>query len=279
MSKKVLKIYNANSIIYLSTKERGYLLMRRQKILTTLFVMVLALQCAMTPVDTAKAATRYAKSYQVMELVGRGYNGGNLGPVSITRGYLRNGGWGGTVYLVTLSGTEFVKNQSTGVWTDILAGFNLNNAYYRNVANIVNSNVPRNSNIMFAGHSLGGMVAQQLAADGTLKANYNIVNTLTFGSPLLAAGNREGTVIRLGDTSDIVPYASGSTINNTAWAIAGLNKESGGYGMNAVAAHIQSYGRADVWGAYDAVGQKGGSAYIDLDTNTTRWYQSPTSVR
>ena len=139
--------------------------------------------------------------------------------------------------------------------------------------------IDKNAKIYIAGHSLGGMVAQQLAADGTLKANYNIVNTLTFGSPLLAAGNREGTVIRLGDTSDIVPYASGSTINNTAWAIAGLNKESGGYGMNATAAHVQSYGRADVWGAYDAVGQKWGNAALDLDLSTQRWFQSPSSGR
>lgn len=72
-----------------------------------------------------------------------------------------------------------------------------------------------------------------------------------------AAGTREGTVIRLGDTSDIVPYASGSIINNTDWAIAGLSKESDGYGMNAYAAHVESYGRSDVWGAYDVTEKKG----------------------
>lgn len=97
-------------------------------------------------------------------------------------------------------------------------------------------------------------------------------------SPFLAAGTREGTVIRLGDTSDIAPYASGSTINNTAWAIAGLNKESGGYGTNAYAAHIESYGRGDVWGAYDVTGAKRGNQRLDLDMWTQKWFQSPTSA-
>lgn len=229
--------------------------------------------------QTASAGTRYNKAPDVYQIVGRGYNNGSMGPISITRGNLiRNGSWT-PVYLVTLSGTEFVKNQSTGVWTDILAGFNLNNAYIRNVVNVVNGNVPRGSNLIFAGHSLGGMVAQQAAADNTLKANFNILNTVCYGSPLLAAGTREGDVKRLGDTSDVVPYASGSTINNTAWAIAGLNRENGGYGANAVAAHTQSYGRSDVWGAYDAVGQKWGNAALDLDLSTQRWFQSPSSGR
>lgn len=228
---------------------------------------------------TANAGTRYNKAPNVYSIVGQGYNNGSRGPISITKGSLvRNNQWT-PVYLVTLSGTEFVKNQSTGIWTDLLAGFNLNNAYIRNVVNVVNGNVPRGSNICFAGHSLGGMVAQQAAADGSLKANYNIINTLCYGSPLLAAGSREGDVKRLGDTADVVPYASGSTINNAAWAIAGLNRENGGYGRNAVAAHTQSYGRSDVWGNYDALGNKWGNAFFDLDLGTQRWFQSPSSGR
>jgi len=249
--------------------------MKKQKFLSVLLSLVIIFGCALTNEVTASAGTIYSTAPQLYNLVADGYNGGSKGPVSITRGRLGNT----NIYLVTLSGTEFVKNQSTGAWTDILAGFNLNNAYYRNCVNIVNQNVPAGSNIMFAGHSLGGMVAQQLAADNGLKGRYNIMYTLCYGSPLLAAGSREGTVRRLGDTSDIVPYASGSIINNTAWAISGLNRESGGYGANAYKAHIESYQRSDVWGAYDVTGAKWGGQRLDLDLGTRRFFQSPTSVR
>ncbi len=278
-SKKLLKLNKIYSIIHLPLEEERVHNMKKTKILTTLLALVLLMGCTFTNGETASAATRYSSAPAIYGIVGQGYNGGSRGPISITRGTLVKGGRSQSVYLVTLSGTEFVKNQSTGVWTDILAGFNLNNAFVRNVVNAVNGNVPRGSNIIFAGHSLGGMVAQQAAADGSLKANFNILNTVCYGSPLLAAGSREGDVKRLGDTSDVVPYASGSTINNAAWAIGGLNRENGGYGANAVKAHTESYGRYDVWGAYDVLGQKWGGAYLDLDLGTQRWFRSSSSGR
>jgi len=227
--------------------------------------------------DSSRAAYTQTlnNAADVCNFVYKGYNGGSNGPVTVTRGSMN----GRTIYLVTMSGTEIIKNQSTGYYTDLLAGFNLNNAYKSNVCNIVCNNIPRGSNIVLAGHSLGGMVAQQVASDNRVKANFNVLNTVTFGSPLLAAGTREGDVKRLGDTSDVVPYASGSTINNTAWAIAGLNRENGGYGNNLLAAHTESYLRSDVWGKYDAVGQKWGSSRIYLDMGTFKFYRSPTSVK
>ena len=162
---------------------------------------------------------------EIYTYVRDGYNQGTLGPISITKGTLKNGLSSKTVYLITLSGTEIVLNQSTEVVTDLLSGFNLKSAYYYNVVNTVLANVPVGSNLIIAGHSLGGMIAQQVAADPTLKAKYNIINTVCFGSPLLSAGSREGTVKRLGDVSDPVPYLSGSLFNNTLWAILGLNRD------------------------------------------------------
>ncbi|MCR4610632.1 MAG: alpha/beta hydrolase [Lachnospiraceae bacterium] len=222
--------------------------------------------------NTALAAeeTTLTSSAQVADLVWDGYNEGELGPISITEGELN----GTDVYLVTLSGTEDVSGQSTGYLTDLLSGFNLNNAYYENVVAVISDTVPAGSNLVLAGHSLGGMIAQQVAANDTIKANYNILNTVCFGSPLLSAGSREGTVKRLGDTSDVVPYLSGSMFNNTIWAIAGLNRENGGYGWSVVDAHTQSYLRDDVWGAYDVVGAKNGGSTLTLDLDTRTFYQS-----
>lgn len=227
----------------------------------------------------AASNVQYTNAAQICRLVYNGYNGGAKGPITITKGSYYTGWYWKTAYLVTLSGTETVKNQSTGYVTDALAGFNLNNAYKRNVVNVISNNIPKKANIILAGHSLGGMIAQQVAADKTIKKNYNVMNTVTFGSPLLSAGEREGDVKRLGDTSDVIPYASGSTINNTAWAIAGLNRENGGYGKDLLAAHVESYLREDVWGAYDVVGKKNGNHKLVLDVSTVKYFHSPTSVK
>jgi hypothetical protein len=226
-------------------------------------------------VVSATNTVTYTNATEIYTYVRDGYNQGSQGPISITKGTLKSGLSSKTVYLVTLSGTELVLNQSTGVLTDLLSGFNLNNVYYANTVNIIKANVPRNANLIIAGHSLGGMIAQQVAADSGIKSRYNVLNTVCFGSPLLAAGSREGTVRRLGDVSDPVPYLSGSLFNNTIWAIMGLNREDGGYGIRGITAHNQSYFRTDLWGRYDVTGTKYGSAKLILDLDTRVFYQSP----
>lgn len=226
-------------------------------------------------VASATNTVTYTNATEIYTYVRDGYNQGSQGPISITKGTLKSGFSSKTVYLVTLSGTELVLNQSTGVLTDLLSGFNLNNVYYANTVNIIKANVPRNANLIIAGHSLGGMIAQQVAADSGIKSRYNVLNTVCFGSPLLAAGSREGTVRRLGDVSDPVPYLSGSLFNNTIWAILGLNREDGGYGIRGITAHNQSYFRTDLWGRYDVTGTKYGSAKLILDLDTRVFYQSP----
>lgn len=226
-------------------------------------------------VASATNTVTYTNATEIYTYVRDGYNQGSQGPISITKGTLKSGFSSKTVYLVTLSGTELVLNQSTGVLTDLLSGFNLNNVYYANTVNVIKANVPKNANLIIAGHSLGGMIAQQVAADSGIKSRYNVLNTVCFGSPLLAAGSREGTVRRLGDVSDPVPYLSGSLFNNTIWAIMGLNREDGGYGIRGITAHNQSYFRTDLWGRYDVTGTKYGSAKLILDLDTRVFYQSP----
>ena len=225
--------------------------------------------------SVSSSTVTYTTSPELYNLVCEGYNEGVKGPIIITKGTLKSGSSTKSIYLITLSGTETITNQSTGYLTDLQSGFCLNNAYLENVVNIISANIPKNSNLVFAGHSLGGMICQQVIADSTIKANYNILNTVCFGSPLLAAGSREGEVKRLGDTSDVVPYLSGSLFNNTAWAILGLNRENGGYGTDLLSAHTKSYARTDVWGKYDALGKKYGSAKIILNLSTKTFYKSP----
>ena len=237
-------------------------------------LLLLSMLAGLTLVSAANTTT-FTSSPEIYSYVRDGYNQGDLGPISITRGTLKSGFSSKSVYLVTLSGTELVLNQSTGVLTDLLSGFNLDNVYYANVVSIIKANVPKGANLILAGHSLGGMIAQQVAANSEIKSRYNVLNTVCFGSPLLAAGSREGTVRRLGDVSDPVPYLSGSLFNNTLWAILGLNREDGGYGIRGITAHNQSYYRSDLWGKYDVTGTKYGGATLVLDLSTRRFYQSP----
>jgi hypothetical protein len=250
----------------------------RSRFLTRLVAMVLVVFTLLS-ITTAYAASgdmhTYTNAPEIYQLVRDGYNQGEKGPISITKGTLKSGWSTKTVYLVTLSGTEFVFNQSTEAITDLLSGFNLKSAYYYNVVNVIKNNVPKNANLILAGHSLGGMIAQQVAADSTIKSRYNVLNTVCFGSPLLAAGFREGTVRRLGDVSDVVPYLSGNLFVTPARAILGLNREDGGYHLQPLSAHNLSYGRTDVWGKYDVTGTKYGGAKLTLDLSTRVFYQSP----
>ena len=227
-----------------------------------------------------RSTVTFYSAPQMYEHVNLGYNEGEFGPITVTEGVLKDGKTSKKVYVIGLSGTDMVKNQSTGLLIDLLSGFCLDNDYLRNVVSVINVNIPKNSNLILTGHSLGGMVAQQVAADKSVKDGYNVLNTLTFGSPLLAAGSREGSTIRLGDTFDAVPYLSGSLFNNTLWAIFGLNREDGGYWkkMDFEGAHVKSYAREDLWGKYDAIGKKNGSAKIVLDMDTLVYYHSPSGL-
>ena len=223
----------------------------------------------------ADSTCTYTNAAEIYTLVRDGYNGGAKGPISITKGTLKQGFSSKTVYLVTLSGTELVLNQSTEVLTDLFSGFDLDNAYYWNVVRVIQQNVPRGANIILAGHSLGGMVAQQVAADSTIKSRYNVLNTVTFGSPLLSVGSREGVVRRLGDVSDVVPYLSGRLFTNPITAIFGLNREDGHYYGRPITAHNASYSRTDLWGKYDVTGTRYGSTRLILDLGTREFFQSP----
>ena len=249
--------------------------MKFRRLVTALLALTLILSPIMGAVRAADPAVTCTNAAEIAQLVDAGYNQGTKGPITITQGTLRTALSVKPVYLVTLSGTELVFNQSTEALTDLFSGFNLRNAYYDNVVRVISANVPKGSNLVLAGHSLGGMIAQQVAGDSTIKKNYNILNTVTFGSPLLSDGSREGTVKRLGDVSDIVPLLSVRTLLNPLRALIGLNREDGGYRLRPITAHTESYARADVWGRYDVTGTKYGSAKLVLDMNTRAFYQSP----
>jgi hypothetical protein len=222
---------------------------------------------ALQAVNTAPALYNY---------VFQNYNS-TVGPIAIVRGTLSDSSGSKAIYLVSLSGTQMKSNQATGILNDLQAGCSIQGAYVIAIKNAICGNVPNGSNLVLAGHSLGGMVAQQVAGDSTIKSRYNVLNTVGFGAPLITFITREGTVRRLGDTADVVPIASVSSlfVVTAVWNYAGLNRENGGYGSNILGAHLDSYKRSDVWGAYDAVGTKNGSAKLSIDLATRQQFAAP----
>ncbi len=213
----------------------------------------------------------------------RGYFGFNEnGPISITPARkFESSGSPTNVYIVGMSGTDLDRvkqaGDATGIYEDILIGFfGAGNPYTTAVIDRINTYIPKGSNIILTGHSLGGMVAQQVAADWQIKRDYEILNTVTFGSPLIEAGQREGNVKRLGDANDLVPYLSVEGTILAPWQIFGLNVRDGGYGLTGIIkAHTESYRRDDVWNGFDALGYLNAGNGLAFDSMATRYYSAP----
>lgn len=217
--------------------------------------------------------------HQLAEFTWRGYLPFNEdGPIGVVRGTLQNDGIQRTAYLVALSGTDLAaagSGSATGILEDlIVGGWNGENAFLREARNVIGSRIPRGASLILTGHSLGGMVAQQLASDSFVKDNYNVLNTITLGSPLISPGTREGDVKRLGDIVDPVPYLSSSGVTVPWWNIFGLQRENAGI-SNPIKSHNLSYRLKRVWGAYDALGYKYGDAIFTFYSKDVRRYAAP----
>lgn len=216
----------------------------------------------------------------MVDLTYRGYLPFNeAGPFSITP--VRMSRNGQRAYLVTMSGTDLARvrqaQDATGIYEDLLIGFfNAGNSYTSAVYNRIMSTVPAGSRLILAGHSLGGMVAQQIASDNQIKNRYQVLNTVTFGSPLISAGRREGDVRRVGDNRDLVPLLSLEGTILLPWQVAGLNRRNGGYGpLQVINAHLKSYRRDDVWAGFDAFGFNNGSNAVTFNPSDIRFYPAP----
>jgi hypothetical protein len=165
---------------------------------------------------SANQTGKVTNAAHLAQVVAAGYNEGKFGPVSIVPATLREAGTAKPISLVTISGTEVVENQATGWKTNFQSGALLSSKHLQNVRDSILKTVPKGSDIVIAGHSQGGMIAQQLAADQTLKKDYNFISTVAFGSPKIKApsiGNliglgREGEVHRIAAKGDPVPRLS-----------------------------------------------------------------------
>ena len=197
----------------------------------------------------------------------------NTVPVRIYPAELEKGGESRSVYFISMLGVKGNMKQVNSAKNLGPAAFNKDNSYSEFVVETIVQNIPAGSALVFGCHSLGGMVAQHLRENKTLIENYEIVNVLTAGSPLiLVKGETEGSLVRLCDKGDVIPLMSPATFLNLSAQIKSAERESGGYRFDPDGAHNLSYMRNDVWGAYDALGVKGGDAALRLYTAEVTFY-------
>ncbi len=167
------------------------------------------------------------------------------------------------VYFVCFRGTGHTMDKANNLIACFLSAFNRDSGYLRLAKQYLNKYVPEGAKLVLSGHSLGGMIAQQLICTDEITERYEILNTLTYGSPYVvtSAAHREGPLVRCVDKFDVIPKFSPAifvTPSNYRNAVT----IDGGYLGDPDGAHNLSYPRADLWGGYDVFGVKCGTASL-----------------
>ncbi len=199
-------------------------------------------------------------------------------PLRIVPATLTQGGESQEIRLVMILGVKNSVNgkpnkQANNLLNCFLAAFNLPNSYYSLVKETIFNEIPAGSKLVFACHSLGGMVAQQLRTDADLKDAYEIVHTVTCGSPYIMVKNEaEGTFSRLINKNDAIPYMSPATVIAPKKQFGDCYRIDGGYRTDFDAAHTKSYPDPAYWGDYDALGNPGGDATLRFDAAAVATY-------
>lgn len=250
----------------------------KKQALSALLSLVMVIALSVSVMASAKANdVTMTNTAQVAELVFDGYNQGEKGPVQIIKAkYTSNQGNTFDVYTVFVSGTEnevlTVLNNGTSL---DFAALNIGVSPYLNrIKDIICENIPVGSRLFLVGHSLGGMMTQQLATDDTIKDNFIVKFDMCYAAPLTNPDKeREGGIARIGDVSDIVPFETANLLTHPKKTVT-YARENGGYGIDFWTAHMNSYMDEETWGEYDVTGKKGGSATLTFDMSTRTFYKA-----
>jgi len=111
-------------------------------------------------------------------------------------------------WLVAVSGTDTTQSdQALGFPEDVAIALRKPNDFSETLKAAVLANVPPGGKIVYAGHSLGGMVVQELCAKGTAFPR-QAVRLITFCAPLVYLPDSSVAVFRYALPLDVVVYAS-----------------------------------------------------------------------
>lgn len=255
----------------------------RKAIAALVFTLVLTVSCVAGVGASAKTELTYTRADQMAMFTEEGYNNTIFGPITITEAcFKKNSKDQGTpVYVVTLAGLDVfntIQGGYNGLIDTQLAGQDLPGLYLYRIEQVMKKQIPKGSNVMFYGHSLGGMVAQQLIAKKSIKDRYNVCYTVCFASPIVGGHkDREGKVVRFADTGDLIPLSSTESqlealglYDNGDTVIKGNGK----WGLDVLNAHNQGYAIVETFKKYDVIGQKNGNASLTFDLDTRVFYKA-----
>ncbi len=215
------------------------------------------------------------KVYQTFRYTQEAHPISGQGCFSITKGVLKQDGKQCEVYLMAAHGLETnAFGQNVDMESVLKAGRQQTSPYLKQYMAVIKQNVPKGANLILTGHSLGGMVSQQAAANKTMQKNYNILHVVTWGSPLIAKGQIEGQLHRMCAAGDVVPLMSEYTFTDTDAQLNDRNREEADV-IPVIQSHVDGYNDKNAWKDYDAIGVKGGNAVLKMDDSTTLRFDAP----
>ena len=215
------------------------------------------------------------KVYQTFRYTQEAHPISGQGCFSVTKGVLKQNGKKCDVYLVAAHGLETnAFGQNDGMESVLKAGMQKNSPYLKQFMAVIKQTVPKGANLILTGHSLGGMVSQQAAANKTMQKNYYILHVITWGSPLIAKGQIEGQLHRMCAAGDVVPLMSEYTFTDPDAQFGDRNREEADV-IPVIQSHVEGYNDKDAWKDYDAIGVKGGNAVLKMDDSTTLRFNAP----
>lgn len=173
------------------------------------------------------------------------------------------------VNVVLLGGTELKSGQATGLLSDLYSGMELSNEYLYDAYYAIYNNLKgeENTPLIIGGVSLGGMVAQQLAALPALNEYFKVKNVVAIASPILSPDKIDyniTTVRRMVDTVDLVPKLSISYDGGYVSAYGDKNApvvKTSTY-KTFIGSHTLGYVDNTVWANVDVLGYENGKATL-----------------
>ncbi len=187
-------------------------------------------------------------------------------PYKIRKAVLSAPGCGDmNVWVIGLRGTNGSMNRKDplGIPVCLRSGCSRENIFFSLVKDAIKKEIPAGENILYIGHSLGGMVSQQLGADEELNSIYRTLNVLTLGSPYVLFKGSKCPLHRMAEKADIIPYVCSLAAFGNHF-MGNVTYESGGYYFNFLGAHCDSYAKSEVWRKYDCFGIENGGRCLSL---------------
>ncbi len=115
-------------------------------------------------------------------------------------------------YLIVIAGTQLDSQGGNNVESAGQEVTKQSSPYLRHIRTLIQQHIPRGSTLHFAGHSLGGMVANTLAATPELLEHYTVKSVTTFGTPVNACANPKVEYHRYVVEGDLVPLVHRAAI-------------------------------------------------------------------